>query len=141
MSFSHSVMSDWLWPHGHSPPGSSVYGVLQARILELSSHSLFQRIFLTQGFLYCRQILYHLSYQGSHCSTEQMITPWNSRRIMPLFRSRHMKTRSLQLVCSNVTKYSLIHLRMNLSALSGDRHMWFLQYKLWLSNIITEVYH
>ena len=34
-SVSHSVVSDSLWPHGlYSPPGSSVHGVLQARILE-----------------------------------------------------------------------------------------------------------
>ena len=35
----------------------------------VGSHSLFQRIFLTQksnlGLLHCRQILYQLSYQGS----------------------------------------------------------------------------
>ena len=29
-----SVLSDSLWPHGLSPPGSSVHGVLQTRILE-----------------------------------------------------------------------------------------------------------
>ena len=29
-----SVMSDSLWPHGLSPPGSSVCGIFQARILE-----------------------------------------------------------------------------------------------------------
>ena len=32
-----------------SPPGSSVHGVLQARILELDCHALLQGIFLTQG--------------------------------------------------------------------------------------------
>ena len=30
-----SVMSNSLWLYGHSPPGSSVHGILQARILEL----------------------------------------------------------------------------------------------------------
>ena len=34
VSKSHSVMSDSLWPHGLQPPGSSVHGILQARILE-----------------------------------------------------------------------------------------------------------
>ena len=29
-----SVVSDSLWPHGLSPPGSSVHGILQPRILE-----------------------------------------------------------------------------------------------------------
>ena len=33
-SESHSVMSNSLWPMDCSPPGSSVHGILQARILE-----------------------------------------------------------------------------------------------------------
>ena len=57
-------MSDSLQPHGlYSPwnsPGQNTGG---------GSLSLLQRIFLTQelnrGLLHCRQILYHLSYQGS----------------------------------------------------------------------------
>ena len=55
-----------------SPPGSlwdSVHGILQVRILEWGCHSLLQGIFPTQklnlGLLHCRQILYHLSHQGS----------------------------------------------------------------------------
>ena len=51
-----------------SPPGSSVPRISQARTEE-GSHSLLQGLFLTQGLnprlLHCRQILYHLSYQGS----------------------------------------------------------------------------
>ena len=46
--------------------GSSVHGILQARILELGSHSLLQGLNL--GVLCCRQILYHLSHQGSPVS-------------------------------------------------------------------------
>ena len=88
----------------YSPPGSSVLGILQARILEwavmpssrdlpnpgteprspalpadslptelqgkpmntgMGSLSLLQGIFPTQDLLYCRRILYQLSYQGS----------------------------------------------------------------------------
>ena len=53
-------------PMDRSLPGSSVYGILQARILE---YSFLQGIFQTQGLnlglLHCRQILYHLSHQGS----------------------------------------------------------------------------
>ena len=45
----------------YGPQGSSVHGVLQARILEAGSHSLLQGIFLTQGsnpgLLHCRWIL------------------------------------------------------------------------------------
>ena len=37
-------------PLDYSPPGSSIHGILQARILEwVASHSLLQVIFLTQG--------------------------------------------------------------------------------------------
>ena len=59
-------------PMDHSPPGSSVHGILQTRILEWVAISLLQGIFRTQGWkagllhlLRCRQILYHLSHQGS----------------------------------------------------------------------------
>ena len=56
-------------PMDCSPPGSSVQGILQARILEWVAIFLLQGIFLTQelnqDLLKCRQILYHLSYQGS----------------------------------------------------------------------------
>ena len=57
-------------PMDCSPPGSSVHGILQARILEwkkkkkntgVGSHFLLQGIFFTQesnlGLLHCRQIL------------------------------------------------------------------------------------
>ena len=54
-------------PMDCSLPGSSVHGILQARIL--GYHSLLQGIFPTKGLnpglLHCRQILYHLSHQGS----------------------------------------------------------------------------
>ena len=66
-------------PMDCSPPGSSVHGILQARILEWVAipfsrgiflfFFFFQGIFLTQesklGLLHFRWILYHLSYQGS----------------------------------------------------------------------------
>ena len=50
-----------------SPPGSSVHGILQARILH--SRSLPQEMLLTwgsnPGLPHHRQVLYHLSHQGS----------------------------------------------------------------------------
>ena len=49
-----------------SPPGSSVHGILQARILEWVA--ILQRIFLIQGLnsgLHGSQIIYLLSHQGS----------------------------------------------------------------------------
>ena len=52
-------------------PGSSVHGILQARVLEWVANFLLQRIFLTQGsnlhllcLLHCRWILYPLSHRG-----------------------------------------------------------------------------
>ena len=58
-------------PMDCSPPGSSVHGILQARIKNtgVGCHFLLQEIFSTQGsnpgLPHCRQILYHLSHQGS----------------------------------------------------------------------------
>ena len=49
-------------PMDGSLPGSSVYGVFQARTLEWVSHSLLQEIFLIQGLnmglLHCRQVIF-----------------------------------------------------------------------------------
>ena len=56
-------LMDW------SPQGSSLHGILQARILEWVAIHLLQRIFPTQaenpGLPHCRKILYHLSHQES----------------------------------------------------------------------------
>ena len=52
-----------------SPPGPSVPGILQARMLERVAIPFLQGLFRTQvwnpGLLQCRQILHHLSHQGS----------------------------------------------------------------------------
>ena len=52
-----------------NPVDYMVHGILQARILELSSLSLIQDIFPTQGsnpdLPHFRQILYQLSHKGS----------------------------------------------------------------------------
>ena len=52
-----------------SPPGSSIHGILQTRILEWVAISFSRGIFSTSGWnlglLHWRQILYCLSYQGS----------------------------------------------------------------------------
>ena len=49
-------------------PGSSVHGILQARVLECVAISFSRGIVQTQGLnpglLYCRKTLYHLSHQG-----------------------------------------------------------------------------
>ena len=59
-------------PIDGSPPGFSVHGILQARILEQVALPFSRESSPTQGLnlglLGCRQILYHLSHQGSPCS-------------------------------------------------------------------------
>ena len=56
-------------PMDYSPPGSSVHGIFQARILEWGCRFLLQGIFTTKesnpGLLHCQQILYSLSHRGS----------------------------------------------------------------------------
>ena len=56
-------------PMDCSPPGSPVRGDSPGKNTGVGSHSLLQGIFLTQGlnlgFLWCRQILYHLRHQES----------------------------------------------------------------------------
>ena len=56
-------------PMDYSLPGSSIYGILQARILEWVAISFSRGVFPTQelnpGHLHCRWILYQLSYEGS----------------------------------------------------------------------------
>ena len=67
-SVSHSVVFDSLQPMDCSLPGSSVHGILQARILEWIAIPFSRGIFLTQGsnlgLLHCWWVLYCLSHQG-----------------------------------------------------------------------------
>ena len=59
-----------------SPPGSSVHGIFQARILGVGCHSLLQGIFLTQGsnlgLWHCRRILYHHQKIKVHSDSENV---------------------------------------------------------------------
>ena len=68
------VLDAELWPTlckpmDCGPPGSSVHGILQERILEWGAICFSRGSSLTQGsnpgLLHCRQIIYHLSYQGT----------------------------------------------------------------------------
>ena len=56
-------------PRDCSPPGSSVHMDSPRKDTGVGCHALHQGIFPTQGsnpgFPHCRQILYHLSHQGS----------------------------------------------------------------------------
>ena len=66
---SRSVVSDSLQTHGLQPATLLCPWDFPGKNTEVGCHSLLQRIFLTQGLtpglLHCRQILYHLSHQGS----------------------------------------------------------------------------
>ena len=71
-SVSHSVVSDSLWPQGLQPTRLLLPWDSPVKNTRVGSHSLFQGIFLTLGLnlglLHGRQILYHLSHQGSSVS-------------------------------------------------------------------------
>ena len=66
---SHSVVSDSLQPHGLQPTRLLCPWNSPSKDTGVGCHSLFQGMFPAQGWnpglLYCRQILYHLSHQGS----------------------------------------------------------------------------
>ena len=68
-SDSHSVMSDSLRPHGLYPTRLVCPWDSPGKNTGRGCHSLLQGIFPTQGsnldLLHCRQILYHMSHQGS----------------------------------------------------------------------------
>ena len=49
-----------------SLPGSSLHGILQARILEWKIQGIFLTQGLNPGLLHYRKILYHLSYREVH---------------------------------------------------------------------------
>ena len=64
-----------------SPPGSSVHGDSAGQNTGVGCHVLLQRIFPTQssnpGLPHCRQILYHLSLQGSPRILEWVAYPFS----------------------------------------------------------------
>ena len=66
--FNCSVLSDPLRPHGLWPARLHCPWYFLGKNTEMDSHSILQRIFLTQGsnpgLLHCKQTLYHLSHQG-----------------------------------------------------------------------------
>ena len=84
-SESHSVLSDSAIPC--SLPGSSIHGILQARILEWVACSFLHGIFPTQGsnpdLPNCKQILYCLSYQGGPKILEWVTYPFSSGSSRP----------------------------------------------------------
>ena len=78
---SHSVVSDCLWPPTDcSPPGSSIHGILQARILERIdipfSRGSSQSRDWTQTPWISGRFSYHLSHLGSHRSMDRITYSW-----------------------------------------------------------------
>ena len=71
MCVSHSVVSDSLRPIDCGPPGSSVHGILQARILERDAMPSLQGIFLTQGSNPCLLCLLHGRWSLYHWVTTE----------------------------------------------------------------------
>ena len=71
-------------PMNCSPPGSSVHGILQAKILEQVTVPFFRGSSLlrdrTRGLLHCRKILYCLSHQGTKSKLWwiQLLRSWGS---------------------------------------------------------------
>ena len=78
---SHLVVSDSFQPHG--PPGFSVHGENAG----VGCHALLQGIFPTQGsnpgLPHCRQIVYHLSHQGSPRILEWAAYPFSRGSSQP----------------------------------------------------------
>ena len=71
--WSHSVVSDSLWPHGlYSPPGFSIYGLFQARVLEWVAISFARGSSWPRDWTWVSHIagrcFYCLSHQGSPTS-------------------------------------------------------------------------
>ena len=69
-------------PMDCSPTGSSVHEIFPGKNTGVGSLSLLQEIFPTQGsnpgLPHCRQILYHLSHQGSPVIGFGFLCAWNS---------------------------------------------------------------
>ena len=86
---SYSVMSDSL--RLLSPPSSFVHGDSPGKNTGMGCHALLQGIFPTQGsnpgLLNCRQIIYHLSYQGSPRILEWVTYPFSRGSSQPRNRT------------------------------------------------------
>ena len=78
-------------PMDCSPPGSSVHGVPQARILEWIAIVFSRGSSQPKGLLHCRQILYHVSYQvnlPTKDTTYQLLEPHLPDTSGPVIPSR-----------------------------------------------------
>ena len=94
----------WKWSRSVSPtlcdpmdcslPGSTVQGIFPGKNTGVGCHFLLQEIFPTQGLNpglpHCRQMLYHLSHQGSHI---MVIYNWSTNVCMCMFIYSHINYR------------------------------------------------
>ena len=107
---------------GCSPPGSSLRGILQARILEWVA-ILFSGIFPSWGsnlgLLHCRRTLYHLSHQGTPIvvvgvsSPTELNSPVNSKKLKlkgpsktlkdPILKTTSSRQRYVPFICRTET--------------------------------------
>ena len=84
-------------PMDYSPPGPSVHGILQARILEWVAIPFSRRSsqlrYWTRVYLYSRRILYHLSHQGipKPLYSKRYTESWSQRTRAQLERPFHEK--------------------------------------------------
>ena len=135
----------------YSPPGSSVHGILQARIMEWVAYSLLQGFFLTHesnpGLLHCRQILFHLGHQEVYiilnvfpafhspfCSS--IIPCWSSQTLtLPL--SEHSWWKSFK-ICSSCWPFYSSSFPMCLQFTRA--HPANRQWALWVKNHLLLVF-
>ena len=79
---SRSIVSDSLWTHGFQSARLLCPWDFSGKNTRVGSHSLLQMIFPTQRsnsrLLYCRQILYPLSYWGSPTTFRKGLPKWLS---------------------------------------------------------------
>ena len=90
-------------------PGSSVYGILQARILEWVAMPSSRGIFPTQGsnpgLLHCRRILYHLSHQR-RMDGWKMQQMWHKILPLRMLWSERRRGGTLSYIYFNTNKYN-----------------------------------
>ena len=97
-----------------SPPGFSVHGILQARILEWVAIPFFSRSSQprdwTQVSHVGRQILYHLSHQGSISISLDMLYFYHSMYQFGKIYNKNWKLKSVQLRSSKSTLAHIVEI-------------------------------
>ena len=92
----HSAVSGSATPWTAAPPGSSVHGILQARIPEwvvIASPKDLADPGIKLGLLNCRRILCHLNHQG----TDDNYAPFSGSSIVVISFSMGSTTKSIEL--------------------------------------------